>query len=169
MWRRFLILNIREMVSFRGRCRNKNANSVRTAFQMWCGLLRLAKRWSPHIGRWWGFLQGLLYQRWRLLQDIKGHKSKRLRILLYLQTKKGTYLSSALLWHGLNAISKSFCTAKGFKSRFIGTCTLMYNRDLMNFTWSTFMISVKHKTTFGRRIFIFQVRVLPRSWAGGCQ
>ena len=118
MWRRILILNIREMVSFRGRCRNKNANPVRTGAEMWCGLLRLAKRWSPHIGRWWGFLQGLLYQRWRLLQEIKGHKSERLWILLYLQTAKGTFLWSALLWHGLNAISKSFCSTKGFTNRF---------------------------------------------------
>ena len=135
MWRPFLIHNIREMVSFRGRCRNKNANPVRTGAEMWCGLLRLAKRWSPHIGRWWGFLQGLLYQTWRLLQEIKGHKSERLRILLYLQTTKVTWLWSALLWHRLNAISKSFCTVKGFTNRFIGTCTLMYNSDLNNSTF----------------------------------
>ena len=102
---------------------------------MWCGLLRLAKRWSPHIGRWWSFLPGLLYQRWRLLQEIKKHLRERLLILLYLQTTKGTCLWSALLWYRLNAISKSFCTVKGFTNRFIGTCTLMYNSDLNNFTF----------------------------------
>ena len=139
MWRRFLIHNIREMVSFRGRCRNKNANTVRTGFQMWCGLIRLAKRWSPHTGRWWGFFRGLLYQRCRLLQEISWHKSERLRILLYLQTTKGTSLWSALLWHRLNVMSKSFCTVKGFTNRFIGTHIYINdNRDLKNFIWSTF-------------------------------
>ena len=48
MWRR-IIHHIREMVSFCGKCRNKNANPVRTGAEMWCGLLRLAKRWSPTV------------------------------------------------------------------------------------------------------------------------
>ena len=34
----------------------------------------------------------------------------------------------------MNAISKSLSTAEGFTNLFIGTSTLMYSRDLMNFT-----------------------------------
>ena len=145
MWRRIIIHNIREMVSFRRRCRNENANPVRTGLQMWCDLIRLAKRWSPHIGRWWGFLQGLLWQRWRLLQEIKGHKSERLRILLYLQTAKGTWLWSALLWHRLNVISNSFCTVKGFTIDLLArTCTSMITGTWRISYDPLFMISVKH-------------------------
>ena len=102
MWRPLLIHNIRGMVSFRGRCRNKNTNPARTGVEMWCSLIRLAKRWSPHIGRSWGFLQGLLYQRWKLLQYINLNLWERLGILLYLQITKATYLWFALLWHRLN-------------------------------------------------------------------
>ena len=136
MWRRILVHNIREVVSFRGRCRHKNANPMRTGFQMWYGLIRLAKRWSPHIGGWWSFLQGLLYQRCRLLQEINWHKCERLRILFYIQTTKATCLWSALLWHRLNAISKSFCTVKGFTNRFIARTLWISHNPL-------FTISVK--------------------------
>ena len=49
MWRPLLIHNIRGMVSFRGRCRNKNTNPVRTGVEMWCSLIRLAKMViTPH-------------------------------------------------------------------------------------------------------------------------
>ena len=69
-----------------------------------------------------------------MLQEISGHKSERLQILLYLQTAKATYLSSALLWHRLNAISKLFCKVKGFTNRFIGTHMYINdNRDLKYF------------------------------------
>ena len=144
---------------------------------MWCGLLRLAKRWSPHIGRWWGFLQGLLYQRWRLLQEIKGHKSERLRILLYLQTTKGTWLWSALLWHRLNVISKSFCTVKGFTNRFIGTHMYINdNRELAlrishdPVLWQ--MLNSEqfpHKSTIGPRSLVFHMRGLLKIVAEGSE
>ena len=41
----------------------------------------------------------------------------------------------ALLQHRLNAMSKSFCTVKGFTNRFIGTHMYINdNKDFKNFT-----------------------------------
>ena len=65
------------------------------------------------------------------MREIKGHKSERLWILLYLQTTKATYMCLALLWHRLNVMSKSFCTVKGFTNQFIGThMNINDNREL---------------------------------------
>ena len=56
MWRRTPC----GMVSFCGRCWNKNANNACVSIQMWYRLVRLVEWCSFYIGRWWSSQNGLL-------------------------------------------------------------------------------------------------------------
>ena len=56
MWRRTPC----GMVSFCGRCWNKNANNACVSIQMWYRLVRLVEWCSSYIGRWWSLQNGLL-------------------------------------------------------------------------------------------------------------
>ena len=48
------------MVSFCGRCRNKNANNTCASIQMWYRVVRLVARWTPYSGSRWSSQSGLL-------------------------------------------------------------------------------------------------------------
>ena len=126
MWRRFLIHSIREMPT---QCVPDNR----------CGAIFSGWLYGGHHTL-------VRFPSMSALPEVKIVARNQLTYVwknadptLYTTSKiKGTWLFSSLLWHRQNAISKLFCTVKGFTNRVIGTCTIMYDRDFKNLTWSSF-------------------------------